>query len=414
MKPSGDERRGFALVLTLGLLALLVLAIVALGALARVNARVAAGSSAQMQARQNALLALDVAIGELQRHAGPDSRATGLGGIVASVSGNNHPARYWCGVWNGSEVVWLASGADRGGIPSLGPADLAIVAHGSLGAYASTNENDVVRVVKMPVPGPRADGSLGVGGSYAYWVGDEGTKLSARLAGAETPVAGGMHELSALISGLSPSAPQLSNTVAYEQLGLVPGVSAPNRRAAFHLLTLTHWSVAADDSGWRAGVMNVNSSSLRYWRAVGQTYNRIKPAGSPALNSTSVSPTSFAGRMAARVRGAGPFRSAADFFADTEVKKIVEDHGATWASFKATLESWLAVRSDTFRIRAYGEVLDSAEATTVEAGAFCEAIVQRQVGGLGSSAPSLGRRFVIVQFRWLAAPNAASPLDSDI
>ena len=74
----------------------------------------------------------------------------------------------------------------------------------------------------------------------------------------------------------------------------------------------------------------------------------------------------------------------------------------------------ITVRGDTFRIRSYGE--SKAQDGTVEAKAWCEAIVQRMPEYLDSSeAPELktselsketnirfGRRFVITSFRWLS------------
>jgi len=74
--------------------------------------------------------------------------------------------------------------------------------------------------------------------------------------------------------------------------------------------------------------------------------------------------------------------------------------------------SSISVRSDTFRVRAYGEVLDSSG--KIAAQAWCEAIIQRAPEYLDASdspdtRPSnlnpinvkFGRRFVIVSFRWL-------------
>ncbi|HEY1120839.1 MAG TPA: hypothetical protein VGE67_04530, partial [Haloferula sp.] len=74
----------------------------------------------------------------------------------------------------------------------------------------------------------------------------------------------------------------------------------------------------------------------------------------------------------------------------------------------------LSARSDTFRIRAYGESLDPDSGTPV-AKAWCEAIVQRLPEYLDSAdAPTergvdltdinkkFGRRFQIVSFRWLS------------
>jgi len=72
----------------------------------------------------------------------------------------------------------------------------------------------------------------------------------------------------------------------------------------------------------------------------------------------------------------------------------------------------VAVRSDTFRVRAYGEALDPE--SKVIARAWCEAVVQRMPDFIDASdAPetttdvlkdinkTFGRRFVVTSFRWL-------------
>lgn len=82
----------------------------------------------------------------------------------------------------------------------------------------------------------------------------------------------------------------------------------------------------------------------------------------------------------------------------------------TQADILQVIGSTLTARSDTFRIRAYGEATD--DAGTVKARAWCEAVVQRlpdpvtpDATGLNPVKPGadadFGRRFAIVSFRWL-------------
>ena len=70
------RRDGFALLITVTLLAFLVLLLVSLASLTRIETQVASNSQALARARQNALLALNIALGQLQRHTGPDQRVT--------------------------------------------------------------------------------------------------------------------------------------------------------------------------------------------------------------------------------------------------------------------------------------------------------------------------------------------------
>ena len=73
----------------------------------------------------------------------------------------------------------------------------------------------------------------------------------------------------------------------------------------------------------------------------------------------------------------------------------------------------LSVRSDTFRIRAYGESVDSITGE-IKARAWCEAIVQRNphyvdptdtpeksVNEISAINKKYGRKFNIIGFRWL-------------
>ncbi|MDF3056297.1 MAG: hypothetical protein K0R17_512 [Rariglobus sp.] len=104
-----NRRSGFALLITITLLAFLVLLLVSLASLTRVETQVAANNQQISQARQNALMALNVAIGQLQKYAGADQRTTAradLDGNLANVTNQNGR---WLGVY-GSAVA--ASYAD--------------------------------------------------------------------------------------------------------------------------------------------------------------------------------------------------------------------------------------------------------------------------------------------------------------
>lgn len=406
---------GFALVITLVLLALLVLAVFALGALTKVSGEAASTSIYRTQARQNALLGLNVALGQLQRYAGSDDQLTGMAGITGMPIGPDNPARHWCGAWTGNSVTWLASGGEAGAIPVLNGADaVALVANGSLGAYASTRENDRVYALRIPLNSIDQLGNSVRHGSYAYWVGDEGVKLSAVIPVAEAAVSGVKHEVSALIPSLSPIDPDLDSVLTYEQLDEIAAGLSENRRYSFHALGVTHRDMQSGAA--KAGLLNINSSSARYWTGVAATCNRLRPSASIDVTSFGTLMLSYiilADSSAGKVAG-GPFPNVSGFLDGTALDQVLSGSGGNLLDFKLAVGPMLTVRSDTFRIRAYGEAVNPADSTRVESFAYCEAIVQRTAGLLDPARPQFGRRFVIVGFRWLAPPNPSNPLLSDI
>ena len=81
-------RRGFALIVTLGLMTLLLLLVLTLTTLVRINMITANSNLVSAQARQNALLAAYIGMGQLQKFAGPDQRATANAYLCA---GGQHP-----------------------------------------------------------------------------------------------------------------------------------------------------------------------------------------------------------------------------------------------------------------------------------------------------------------------------------
>ena len=118
------KERGFALVITLALMVLLTLLVVGLLSLSTISLRTTAQGSAQALARSNARVALIIALGELQKAAGPDQRVTApadfagdtgglrlasgkapkndksINGIANGLTTLQAGTRYWTGVWN--------------------------------------------------------------------------------------------------------------------------------------------------------------------------------------------------------------------------------------------------------------------------------------------------------------------------
>ena len=201
--------RGFALVVALSLMSFVMLLLLSLTSLVRVGTEASLRQVDVIEARQNALLSMQVALGKLQQYTGSDQRVTALSGSLqggpSSEGGSIQPgSRHWVGVWDADEdsdtygsqlgsdsgeeagPEWLLSGGDEldpssddpvalsgvatsGAIPVsnaakyallLGPGDL-------LGSSGTANRNDFV---VAPVE------SIGPAGGIAWWVSDEGQK----------------------------------------------------------------------------------------------------------------------------------------------------------------------------------------------------------------------------------------------
>jgi len=221
------ESDGFALVITVTLLAFLVLLLVSMAALTRVETQVATNTQIQERARQHALLALNLAIGQLQRYAGPDNRITAQGNLVGGAGGGGAEGGienpWFTGVWNAdtadvAAMTWLVSGnegaAGAGGGSGVGAAvtvnpvtplgrtdaqpDVALTDAANAGrvrligpgtarmsglASAAIEHGAVVVpavAIEGPAPGAGAEGTA-VMGRYAWWIGDEGVKASLAL-----------------------------------------------------------------------------------------------------------------------------------------------------------------------------------------------------------------------------------------
>ena len=216
------------MIITVSILVLLALVAVGLLTLSTVTVRSSVHGSAQREAKSNARLALIIAIGELQKHLGPDQRVSSAAGILdespgtLEIDGVEHP--WWTAVWstkwagsNGTSanvtpwvrndeagglsdrrfedgfdrkkevLAYLVSG-NEGGRDQVGeenflnavttklPADeqIVLVGPGTLGDAAG-GSGDSKQVVAKRIPTMKGSREVG---AYAYWVGDMGIKAS--------------------------------------------------------------------------------------------------------------------------------------------------------------------------------------------------------------------------------------------
>jgi len=205
--------RGFVLVSVLLIVALATILVVVTSMMAQIERKAAANGAKIEQARANALFALDLAVNQLQREAGPDQRVTARAEILdtgsTTLNTNNVKQPLWTGVWKtgtnqldvGSSpqrttslgglsptiankvasAAWLVSGTNASydptsftGVTSGTNADAAVLAK-NLGTNA-------INVTVPLVPVTMLSGSkTTTNGAYAYWVGDEGVKAKANL-----------------------------------------------------------------------------------------------------------------------------------------------------------------------------------------------------------------------------------------
>lgn len=204
--PTPSASGGFALVLTLSLMALLVLLLVSLSALTRVEQAAVGETLLRSQARQQAILGAQVALGRLQAATGPDARVTARADLFADEGGANGGVGLeeprWVGVWDASEISdfpgqrevdqrsrtakldsvtdWLVSGANRDALDPAagsGPEESREIVLAPAGTDPPPADSQLVRVPLEPAgstPG-------GAEGFFAYFIDDEGVKARVDL-----------------------------------------------------------------------------------------------------------------------------------------------------------------------------------------------------------------------------------------
>ena len=94
------QSHGFALIATISVMVLLVMIALAMLSLSTIELRSSQNGRAMAEAQANARMALMIAIGELQKHAGPDTRVTATADIAAD---DNPPLLGVWKSWEGSD-----------------------------------------------------------------------------------------------------------------------------------------------------------------------------------------------------------------------------------------------------------------------------------------------------------------------
>ncbi|MBC2595251.1 hypothetical protein H5P28_13365 [Ruficoccus amylovorans] len=232
-------RSGFALIIALGLMSFIFLLLVSMGTMVRVSLSTESQATLTTQARQNALMGLNIAIGELQWYAGPDQRVTATSSILGA-SETQVGTKYWTGVWGNAGAAddtrepellnWLVSGNEEqkesisfsmtgssfgqiqsAGNPAVKPDEVLspsltagasaqtdfkigatdarlLVGAGTLGTATGAEDGYVLAPL---VTINESDQGIGVENRYAYWVGDEGVKARINLVNPWPQSAGG-------------------------------------------------------------------------------------------------------------------------------------------------------------------------------------------------------------------------------
>jgi hypothetical protein len=284
-----SSRRGFALVVTVSLMVLLAVIAVGLLGLSAVSLRNSGQGLAQAEAQANARLALMIAIGELQKLAGPDTRVTAsadivnpeappLTGVWKSWEGTNHQAsgpltgrpiapdygsKKTPAAQNGRFVSWLVSGPEESVASPMAAASLVnkspsaasvpLVSSGSL-------EKDDKRQVHLPPV--MLDGKSG---ALAWWVSGENQKARlpvpfkpktdnaagwSQLTGSHTVTDPAVFGLNALLADASPAAKTFTRNTA----DIFAEQDAANRPSqSFHDLSATSVGLLTNvaTGGWR-------------------------------------------------------------------------------------------------------------------------------------------------------------------
>ncbi len=238
--PTGP--RGFALVSTLLLMALLTLTAVGFLSLSAISLRQSGNLDAQAQAKANARLAIMVALGELQRTLGKDTAVTASSDLTLPPGSGQ---RHLTGVWDSWPVPlggspnysaekdarfrgWLVSDTDRTkpaakGYPASNPTN-------SVELYKQDPDTSTGKVLAGVV-------KVGSTGAYAWHVADESVKARIDLS-RDPGRTDTLHQKRSLVSGHRPGARSLGEINGFDFSKLPSDANAAGYQAALPVGTM--------------------------------------------------------------------------------------------------------------------------------------------------------------------------------
>lgn len=172
-------RSGFALVLALSIMAFVLILLISMTLLLQVEATSRQTALSQLRCKENARLALLIAFGDLQRHAGPDQRVSAR----AEILGDSIPEgnRMWTGVWDSTQTsappFWLISQSSATDV-SIHPSSSIQIQDG----YDQNNNglytDGPYEFAPVTVPSIVINSA---GDEIAWWISDEGVKAPVQI-----------------------------------------------------------------------------------------------------------------------------------------------------------------------------------------------------------------------------------------
>lgn len=312
-KTTGNRsERGFALVVTLTLMVLLAILALGLLNLSGIALRSSGQAESDAIARANARMALMMAIGELQKEMGPDSRISTPSDLAKDTPGGRP---HWTAVfdawkWNEDPATpevpgsrnptfrrWLASGANGANGGPLGMSDEAtLVGTGSLGDSGQPDDR-----ISVPMQGVDAAGKQG---RMAWWVSDESSKSKVNAGPDKSPASNPLsyaqsppHVGHKAIPGLDNfdwKPGQRSIAVSNGELNLAAGLGAQGLGNLSHSMTLHSAGVLSDV---RTGSLKRDLTNLLS-RPIGELENKPLYLASGLMNRFVITDTGSISNMA--------------------------------------------------------------------------------------------------------------------